>query len=92
MSEWMPIESAPRDGRIIGFMPNRVEGGKPYQAVIWWDDEFERLDWNEEKDDNDFRGGWCAGRVGSWGYEEYAEEHPECWQPLPAPPANKMEK
>ncbi|MES2289255.1 MAG: DUF551 domain-containing protein [Pseudomonadota bacterium] len=83
---WQPIETAPKDGRILAYMPNRIDGGAPYIAVIWWDDEFRTDDWDYERDELTYIGAWSAGRVGSFNYEEYAEEHPSHWMPLPAAP------
>lgn len=92
MAEWQLIESAPKDGQILGFMPNRVAMGRPYIAVIWWDDEFRSEGWDEELDDVSYVAGWTAGRVHSFSYEEYAEEHPTHWQPLPEPPTTEGDK
>jgi hypothetical protein len=83
---WQPIETAPRDGVILGFMPNCVPGGRPYIAVIWWDEHFRNDGWDDDADDLAYVGAWSAGRVGSFSYEEYAEEWPTHWMPLPAPP------
>jgi len=84
---WRPIAEAPKDGtHFLGatfdarYTPNwRI-------AVMWWDDEFETTGWNEETESPGYRGGWCAGRVGSWSYEEYAEEEPTHFMPLPLSP------
>jgi hypothetical protein len=53
---------------------------------MWWDEHFENAGWDDKKDDVIYRAAWSSGRVGSWNYEEYAEEKPTHWMPLPAPP------
>lgn len=87
MTEWKTMESAPKDGSaFLATSENAYPADGWFTAVIWWDDTFESLDWNEDTDQLDYRGAWTAGRVGSFGYEEYAEEKPAYWMPLPSPP------
>lgn len=84
---WMPIATAPKDGAILGYMPNRIKQGRPYMAVIYWDDEL-KAEWDFDADCVSYRAAWCAGRVTSFSFEEYAEEHPTHWMPLPAAPVS----
>lgn len=96
MSGWQPIETAPKDGtRVLIATPattalpglERFELTPPWRfAVAWWDREFRSDGWDEESDGPNWISGWNAGRVGSWGMEEYFEETPTHWQPLPEPP------
>lgn len=80
MNEWQPIETAPKDGKIL------LGGGtKPWVTCGWWDSEF-RMEINEEKQCLDYTGAWTDGTVESWGMEENTELHPTHWQPLPEPP------
>ena len=39
MTEWQPIETAPRDGRelLLISMPGKAYGIGSYRAEIWWD-------------------------------------------------------
>lgn len=84
---WRPIAEASKENSVLGYMPNR-QGSQPYQAVIFWDDEL-RMD--DEADDVKHVGGWSAGRVDIFSYEEYAEEYPTHFCPLPAPPSEASE-
>lgn len=72
MSEWMPIETAPKELQIqIGAnnYGQRIlacsKGEEPYVCRWWWAEDVERS--------NFIRDGGMA-------------KHPEYWQPLPAPP------
>jgi hypothetical protein len=85
MTEWLDIESAPKTHPILGYC--KRQDGSGYIDRIWWDDYFEQTGWNEELEQVYYRGAWSAGRVASWGYEEYAEEFPTHWMPLPDPPS-----
>lgn len=95
-TEWRAIESAPRDGtRFLGAtycttsLPGHesAELAPPWRyAVMWWDAEFDAVDFDDETGTQIYRGAWTAGSVGSWCYETYFEEQPTHWQPLPAPP------
>ena len=85
---WRPISEAPRDGTMLllaEHMPNAA--GSPWSIVTgWWDKNFENLGWDEEMADVSYRGAWNAGRVRSWNYQEYQEERPTHFRPLPPPP------
>lgn len=90
MSEWQPIETAPKsqaDGRevdgvyLLGFTRTEIDeadGVSPEACidVIWW----EPLLPNKAGT----RGRWTANRFG-----EAMEVEATHWMPLPAPPNNK---
>jgi hypothetical protein len=87
VSYWQPIESAPKDGTtFLGASPNNSAAHPWLIRVMWWDEHFENAGWDDKKDDVIYRAAWSSGRVGSWNYEEYAEEKPTHWMPLPPPP------
>ncbi len=70
MSEWQPIETAPKDGTAIlgyAFYPLSFGGGRC--AVVYWDGD-------EEEWDLVVKGSYAED--GIW--------MPEYWMPLPAPP------
>lgn len=86
MSDWQPIETAPKDGEpiLIGWQ-DETHGWQTRCA--WWDERF-APDWDKETDGvNDYRPAWTDGRVMSFNYEETYEYTPTHWQPLPEPPA-----
>ena len=82
MTAWQPIETAPKDGTEI-LSVRCSELGHLIYCVVRWEAEFELADWD---DDALYRGAWTGDRVGSFNYEEYEEERPTHWMPLPAPP------
>lgn len=82
MSEWIPIESAPKDGtRLILFGVFGVSAG-------YWDANFNgELAYNADADDYESIGAWTNGEVESWRDElEQQLREPTHWMPLPAPP------
>lgn len=91
---WRDIATAKKDGVPFIGATYRPDLASPFshpdilpweRCVIWWDAEF-YSDWDEVTEDTVYRGAWTSGRVADWGAEEYYEEHPTLWQPLPAPP------
>ncbi len=51
MSEWQPIDTAPKDGTLILAYARRK--GKPYFRVTWWRQESDRVGyvgWGEFND------------------------------------------
>lgn len=88
MSEWQPIESAPRDGTIILIAIPEALGGDLYELcesrilLGWWDGgEFGEHRWEccqIESAPVDSEGGTCPFAM---------ECDPTHWQPLPLPPA-----
>lgn len=78
MSDWRPIETAPKDGTpVLGYcQPRYVESGKPmsfsYQAIIWWR--------GERYGDSQWK--WRL-------HHSDSAVEPTHWQPLPAPPEDR---
>jgi hypothetical protein len=73
MSEWRPIETAPKDGAMILLA-----------SADWVDTGCWRKELNGADDE-----GWTCFQIESWAYEEYAYciPDPTHWMPLPEPPA-----
>ena len=83
MSEWKPIETAPKDRAILGCWPRKDGKNGWHVDRIWWDHQFEADGWDDEADDTNWRAAWSAGRVASWNYQEFHEEHPVYWMDIP---------
>jgi hypothetical protein len=82
MSEWQPIESAPKDGTVIlaYCAPRYVESGEPmgwgYINAVWWRDEYMKKKYG-------------TGYSGMWPWRHHQNDsaaEPTRWQPLPPPP------
>lgn len=77
MTDWQPIETAPKDGtEILGWCPYHGSAGRGSTWVIRW---------NEEKHTKKPRpyfdaSGWV------WGVTDLRKHQPTHWMPLPAPP------
>lgn len=86
MSEWQPIESAPRDGRkIILFYINRAKRGRTVFASWLTEERANDID----AEGVDLGEGWYE-RIDNWpDYTHIAihEGEPTHWMPLPPPPA-----
>lgn len=82
MSEWQPIETAPKDGTDI-----LVYSANEGQAVAWWDAEF-GFDYVGPKLTYKLIGAWTAGTATGVGTldGEYLALEPTHWMRLPAPP------
>lgn len=79
VSDWKPIETAPKDARILLWNGSFVTAGN-------WDATFETF-LDDEADVPRERGAWTDHTVADWGMEENTELFPTHWQPLPEPPA-----
>ncbi len=74
MTQWMPIETAPKDGtRVLLATANEVTSG-------WW------MPFGYEFGRNADPGGWTDGGVADWGMQHSSELFPSHWMPLPEPP------
>ena len=76
MTEWLPIESAPKDGSSVLVWSKR--GGR---AIAWWSNDaiiFEGED----------RPHWVAFNCDDYFYSVHliGDREPTHWQPLPEPP------
>ena len=82
MSEWQPIETAPKDGRaILIYEPTGRYGNlqSDYQA--------ERNGPRVKFDDYRFAiGYWRPYGSGGWGNRNCSDVNPTHWMPLPEPP------
>lgn len=79
---WQPIETAPKDGRMI-----LVSFGAKGVRAVSWDTPFDDVA-------DDDTGLWCVdddkhGPYPLRGYSYNSPTAPTAWQPLPAPPAQK---
>jgi len=73
MTEWQPIETAPRDESVLAYSPCEDMG------IISWN--FENDEWRYQIDLDDAR------EDSGNGYTDYAVmEHVTHWMPLPEPP------
>ena len=77
MSEWQPISTAPKDGRLIFAICNLGDG--PYEEAIFWEEPniIRRL--------IGIKPGWRTN-VGAFGGYVTAAARPTHWMPLPTPP------
>lgn len=78
-SAWRPIDTAPKDGTRILYYD--IEG------IVYagcWDAKFAYVETKRGKPKH--RGAWTDHGVASFGYEEYTEQSPIGWMPLPATP------
>ena len=95
MSEWQPIETAPKDGTHILVLRPSDQGWPPYcrYMVSFWEEDLSYANGNAEYDECDIKGGWFD--------HESEHDHPEgprqCraddnapthWMPLPQPPVS----
>jgi hypothetical protein len=72
VSEWQPIETAPRDGtRVLGFDTTAFNKDQEVAVVNWWPNG---------------DGGYWSLSVPGAGYLDSDEFAPTYWMPLPAPP------
>jgi len=76
MSEWQPIETAPRDGTVIVLYSKKIPYCTNHMAVGFW----------SEIPDSEFYVGWAIGM--SRGFVDMDEQVDEVthWMPLPPPP------
>ena len=90
MSEWHPIETAPKDGRaILIFEPNGHYGLlSPHVTPPGFPDGAYKLDDPRllRYDDYRFAVGYWRPKYGGWGNRNCAEVRPTHWMPLPDPP------
>lgn len=96
MAEWLPIETAPKDGTcVLLYVPKGVERGNyedtPESIVSL------TLGWFGRTADRGVPGVWCSDQVavetfqgsewtGSWDEKEWRIVTPTHWMPLPVPP------
>ncbi|MAH32237.1 MAG: hypothetical protein CMG78_09400 [Marinobacter sp.] len=79
--EWLPIETAPKDGRLI-----LVSFGIKGVRAVKWDDPYDD-NWPVSPDN----GLWCVdddkhGPYPLRGYTETGVRAPTHWMPMPEPP------
>jgi len=80
MSEWLPIESAPKDGEpVLIWKPDERMVGEYMMAAYWDDSHYKEPGWVP------------VGGIYKQGYfsdvTESDQGYPTHWMPLPAPPA-----
>jgi hypothetical protein len=81
MSDWQPIETAPRDGTHIWLFYPEARGGEDYSGIVeacWptWDDH-----------DPTWRGPYSDGLECTLRHCTNVSGEPTHWMPLPEPPA-----
>lgn len=96
MSEWQPIETAPKDGTpILLYVPDEIDQDnyeKPPQMA-----RHVAIGWSGRLGDRSRDGVWCAAitksesfngseLTGSWMEHEWLQVGPTHWMPLPEPP------
>lgn len=100
MGEWQPIETAPKDGRVVLLGVDYGRGGHDQVRCAFWE-ESRRERWVLKDKDTQVRDGWTD--TSHWhvfvsvdsGCDEWADADQEVfvrafdpthWQPLPEPP------
>ena len=85
MTTWQPIETAPKDGIILGLIGDSIPD-LPFVAVLqWWDAAtWYELGWADDELAEPGNGAWAAwSRDG----DDWSMHAPTHWMPLPPPPA-----
>lgn len=86
MSEWRPIETAPKDGRHILLLQAGHTDDYPTRVVnAFWGDKF--AGYSADNPDNYAWLNWHEGFEYTEGGVLWATVEPTHWMPLPAPPA-----
>lgn len=94
MAEWMPIESAPKDGTVILVTPGAEIDDHVYTWPANFNLEVVPARWHEPNSRTDEEAGWYAPffwlRFGVWDAPstdmDAVRLEPTHWQPLPSPP------
>lgn len=87
MTDWKPMHTAPKDGTLILAYGDKLvfgQQGKTY-GVCWWvrtDYEW----WEQVSENRKVR------RTEESGYWDGSDVYPDCWQPLPEPPNQNIER
>lgn len=93
MADWMPIETAPRDGTwIMAWRPPCDGGWEPLVIVRWHEDEDGEGSWawpDEAYDPYSEKGRTLAEGALDDGDCYWDNEHFTHWMPLPAAPAGQ---
>ena len=81
MSEWQPIETAPKDGtKILAYDPDGIHD--PVYAVICW--YVHETDFFEEMEGGLYKK--SANKTAWWDGASYLPFNATHWMPLPEPP------
>lgn len=97
MSEWLPIETAPRDGSIVLlWAPNardKCEGDLTYTDCDVVVGRWQKSNWHKTDENHEPTGQWESDlvefEVGWESTGSYTRHHaikPTHWMPLPSPP------
>lgn len=102
MSDWQPIDTAPRDGTVVDLwmVGHPAKGYRQVDAYFVWDREARKLVWRGDAyrfDPPVMRDGWWAPGCGDDGEDWWCDMHPwyaddrewlapSHWRPVPAPP------
>ncbi len=74
MTEWQPIETAPKDGTIVLFWPDfDAEDARPPHR-------------RKDQKNRYIKMGWTSGNGDYWSPEMQLLNEPTHWMPLPEPP------
>lgn len=73
--EWLPIETAPRDGT---------------EVLVWFSEFYNGMQdiaqWDDDRYAKKPRPYWSGRGLHIWGIKAYREGKPTHWMPLPPPP------
>lgn len=84
MSEWLPIESAPKDGTaILIWQPSHARYDDKRNGGAYDDNRYAIGYWRTDQDPD--RSKWM------WGNRNSGYVRPTHWQPLPSPPPEASE-